>query len=163
MHLCHFSKYVVQEDFSEKIEVPFGHSLYKVEEPEHQSLVLVEGRNVKETWVVLYDRTYSFLKCIQCTSLQMYIIPTDRPYERPLQQLLYYSMNGRVNEFHQEVSVRGQNARDKTWFPSPLKGPGTLYLPRNSEVSRACYQDYSVSVLASLELPKLNTIKSKFF
>ena len=55
------SKYVVQEEFSEKIEVPFGHSLYKVEEPEHQSLVLVEGSNVKATWLVLYDRTYSFL------------------------------------------------------------------------------------------------------
>ena len=75
--------------------------------------------------------------------------------------LLFYSMNGRVNEFRQQVSGRGQNARDKTWFPSPLKGFGILYLPRDSEVSRACYQDYSVSIIASLELSKLNTINSK--
>ena len=55
------SKYVIQEAFSEKIEVPYGHNLYKVEEPEHQSLVLVEGRNIKATWLVLFDRTYTFL------------------------------------------------------------------------------------------------------
>ena len=85
-----------------------------------------------------------------------------RLYECPLQQLRYYSMNGRVNEFCQQVSGRGQNTRDKTWFTSPLKGPGTLYLPRDREVSRACYQDYSVSIIASLEISKLNTINSKF-
>ena len=84
-----------------------------------------------------------------------------RPYECPLQQLRYYSMSGRVNEFCQQVSGRGQNARDKTWFPSPLKGPGTLYLPRDSEVSKVCYQDYSVSIIASLEILKLYTINSK--
>ena len=53
--------YVIQEAVSEKFEVPYGHSLYNFEEPEHQSLVLVEGRSrkIKATWFVLKAKLHN--------------------------------------------------------------------------------------------------------
>ena len=77
--LCTYtSKYVIQKEFSEKIEVPFRHSLYKVEGPEHQSLVLADGRNVKATWLVY---TTEHIILFDALVLQRFIIPTDKYFQ----------------------------------------------------------------------------------
>ena len=91
---------------------------------------------MKATWFILKAKLRNSIYDFQLTI-------TFRPYERPLQQLRYYSMNGTMNEYSQQVSGRDQNARDKNWFP--LKGTGNFYLTRSRENSRAYYQDYSVS------------------